>query len=52
MIKEKIKEVVNELKEEKPLVAEFSCAAFGDEESWVALKKELATQHTPEDGEE
>ena len=52
MIKEKIKEVFNELKKETPLVAEFSCAAFGDEESWVALKEELATQHTPEDGEE
>ena len=52
MIKEKIKEVVNELKEEKPLVAEFSCAAFGNEELWAALKEELATQHTPEDGEE
>lgn len=50
-MKEKIEKIVEEV-EEKPLVAEFSCAAFGNEELWAALKEELATQHTPEDGEE
>lgn len=50
-MKEKIEKIIEEV-EEKPLMPEFSCAAFGNEELWAALKEELMTQYTPEDGEE
>lgn len=34
------------------LKPEFSFAAFDSQEKWDALKEELATQYTPEDGDE
>lgn len=39
------------MEEEKNEVVEYDSIEFPNEEIWEALKAEIATQHTPEDGE-